>query len=108
MSDEILTVQEVAALLTVADKTVYTMALRGSSPASKVRGQWRRPPGATETPTNSPALANRATVTGPTFLARPLRADSESSEHGPGIAQPHGSPSTTARSPAARSRRVAP
>lgn len=41
MSDEILTVQEVAALLKVADKTVYTMAQRGEMPAFKVRGQWR-------------------------------------------------------------------
>ncbi len=41
MSDEILTVQEVAALLKVADKTVYTMAQRGEVPAFKVRGQWR-------------------------------------------------------------------
>ena len=41
MNDEILTVQEVAALLKVADKTVYTMAQRGELPAFKVRGQWR-------------------------------------------------------------------
>ena len=41
MSDEILTVPEVAALLKVADKTVYTMAQRGEIPAFKVRGQWR-------------------------------------------------------------------
>ncbi len=41
MIDEILTVQEVATLLKVADKTVYTMAQRGELPAFKVRGQWR-------------------------------------------------------------------
>ncbi|RKH91904.1 DNA-binding protein [Corallococcus sp. AB045] len=41
MSDEILTVLEVAALLKVADKTVYTMAQKGEIPAFKVRGQWR-------------------------------------------------------------------
>ncbi len=41
MSDEILTVQEVAALLKVADKTVYTMAQKGEIPCFKVRGQWR-------------------------------------------------------------------
>jgi len=41
MSDEILTVQEVATLLKVADKTVYTMAQKGEIPAFKVRGQWR-------------------------------------------------------------------
>ena len=36
-----LTVLEVAALLKVADKTVYTMAQKGEIPAFKVRGQWR-------------------------------------------------------------------
>lgn len=41
MTDEFLTVQEVAALLKVADKTVYTMAQLGEMPAFKVRGQWR-------------------------------------------------------------------
>lgn len=41
MSDEILTVLEVAALPKVADKTVYTMAHEGELPAFKVRGQWR-------------------------------------------------------------------
>lgn len=41
MPDEILTVTEVAQLLRVADKTVYTMAQKGEMPAFKVRGQWR-------------------------------------------------------------------
>lgn len=41
MSDEILTVPEVANLLKVAEKTVYTMAQRGEIPRFKVRGQWR-------------------------------------------------------------------
>ena len=41
MADEILTVVEVAELLKVADKTVYTMALKGEIPAFKVRGQCR-------------------------------------------------------------------
>jgi excisionase family DNA binding protein len=41
MTDEILTVLEVAALLKVADKTVYTMAQKGEILAFKVRGQWR-------------------------------------------------------------------
>ncbi len=41
MTDEILTVREVAALLKVAEKTVYTMAQRGEIPCFKVRGQWR-------------------------------------------------------------------
>ena len=41
MPDEILTLAEVAQMLKVADKTVYTMAQRGEVPAFKVRGQWR-------------------------------------------------------------------
>lgn len=41
MPDEILTLPEVAQLLKVADKTVYTMAQRGALPAFKVGGQWR-------------------------------------------------------------------
>ncbi|MBK8211740.1 MAG: helix-turn-helix domain-containing protein [Rhodospirillales bacterium] len=38
---EILTLPEVAQLLKVAQKTVYTMAQKGELPAFKVRGQWR-------------------------------------------------------------------
>ncbi len=41
MADEILTVAEVALLLKVADKTVYTMAQKSELPCFKVRGQWR-------------------------------------------------------------------
>lgn len=41
MSDEIITLPEVATLLKVAEKTVYTMAQNGELPAFKVRGQWR-------------------------------------------------------------------
>jgi excisionase family DNA binding protein len=41
VTDEILTVPEVAGLLKVAEKTVYTMAQQGEFPAFKVRGQWR-------------------------------------------------------------------
>ena len=41
VTDEILTVSEVAGLLKVAEKTVYTMAQQGELPAFKVRGQWR-------------------------------------------------------------------
>lgn len=41
MPDEILTLPEVAQLLKVADKTVYTMAQKSELPAFKVRGQWR-------------------------------------------------------------------
>jgi excisionase family DNA binding protein len=41
MTDSILTLPEVAILLKVAEKTVYTMAQTGQIPAFKVRGQWR-------------------------------------------------------------------
>lgn len=41
MADEILTVAEVAVLLKVAEKTVYTMAQHAELPCFKVRGQWR-------------------------------------------------------------------
>jgi excisionase family DNA binding protein len=41
MSDEIFTLPDVAQLLKVAEKTVYTMAQKGELPAFKVRGQWR-------------------------------------------------------------------
>lgn len=41
MPDEILTLPEVAQLLKVAEKTVYTMAQKAELPAFKVRGQWR-------------------------------------------------------------------
>lgn len=41
MSDEILTLPEVAQLLKVAEKTVYSMAQKGQLPAFKVGGQWR-------------------------------------------------------------------
>jgi excisionase family DNA binding protein len=38
---EILTLKEVADLLRVAEKTVYSMAQGKDLPAFKVRGQWR-------------------------------------------------------------------
>jgi excisionase family DNA binding protein len=41
MQDEILTLPEVAQLLKVAEKTVYSMAQKGQLPAFKVGGQWR-------------------------------------------------------------------
>lgn len=41
MTDESLTLPEVAQLLRVAEKTVYTMAQKGELPAFKMRGQWR-------------------------------------------------------------------
>jgi len=40
-NDEILTLKEVAQLLKVAEKTVYTMSQKKELPAFKVRGQWR-------------------------------------------------------------------
>ncbi len=39
--DQILTVRDVAALLKVGEKTIYTMAQAGDLPGFKVRGQWR-------------------------------------------------------------------
>jgi excisionase family DNA binding protein len=41
VADEILTLSEVAQLLKVADKTVYSMAQKNRLPAFKVGGQWR-------------------------------------------------------------------
>lgn len=41
MQDEILTLPEVAQLLKVAEKTVYSMAQKGQLPAFKVGGKWR-------------------------------------------------------------------
>lgn len=39
--DEVLKIRDVAALLKVGEKTVYSMAQAGELPAFKVRGQWR-------------------------------------------------------------------
>ena len=41
MNDDILTIPEVAELLRIAEKTVYTLAQRAEIPAFKVGGQWR-------------------------------------------------------------------
>lgn len=41
MPDEVLTIKEVAALLKLAEKTVYGMASTAEIPAFKIRGQWR-------------------------------------------------------------------
>ena len=38
---EVLKIKDVAALLKVGEKTVYSMAQGGELPAFKVRGQWR-------------------------------------------------------------------
>ena len=40
-NEEILRIREVAALLKVGEKTVYSMAQNGELPAFKVREQWR-------------------------------------------------------------------
>jgi len=40
-TDEILTLQEVAALLKIAERTAYMMVQRGDLPGFKVGGQWR-------------------------------------------------------------------
>ncbi len=40
-NEEVLKVQDVAVLLKVGEKTVYSMARTGELPAFKVRGQWR-------------------------------------------------------------------
>ncbi len=39
--DEVLTIKDVAAILKLAEKTVYAMANAGEIPAFKIRGQWR-------------------------------------------------------------------
>lgn len=41
MTDEVLTIKEIAEILKLAEKTVYSMAQRGELPTIKVRGQWR-------------------------------------------------------------------
>ena len=41
MPNEVLTIKEAAALLKLAEKTVYAMAQAGEIPAFKIRGQWR-------------------------------------------------------------------
>ena len=41
LGEEVFTVKEVATLLKVGEKTVYSMAQAGELPAFKVRGQWR-------------------------------------------------------------------
>jgi len=41
MPDRVLTTKEVAALLKLAEKTVYAMENAGEIPAFKIRGPWR-------------------------------------------------------------------
>jgi len=38
---EVMKIKEIAALLKVGEKTIYSMAQTGELPAFKVRGQWR-------------------------------------------------------------------
>lgn len=40
-NEEVLRIKEVAALLKVGEKTIYSMTQAGELPAFKVRGQWR-------------------------------------------------------------------
>lgn len=40
-NDDVMKLKEVAALLKVGEKTVYSMAQSGELPAFKVREQWR-------------------------------------------------------------------
>jgi len=40
-NEEVLKLKDIAALLKVGDKTIYSMAQTGELPAFKVRGQWR-------------------------------------------------------------------
>ncbi len=40
-NEEVLKIKDVAELLKVGEKTVYSMARTGELPAFKVRGQWR-------------------------------------------------------------------
>lgn len=40
-NEEVLKLKEVAALLKIGEKTVYSMAQNRELPAFKVRGQWR-------------------------------------------------------------------
>jgi len=39
--DQVLTIRDVAAILKLAEKTIYSMAQAGELPAFKVRAQWR-------------------------------------------------------------------
>ena len=39
--DEVLTIPDVASLLKVTEKTVYSLVRKGDLPAFKVGGQWR-------------------------------------------------------------------
>lgn len=41
MPNQVLIFSEIAALLKLAEKTVYAMAAAGKIPAFKIRGQWR-------------------------------------------------------------------
>ena len=40
-ADQVLTIKDIATILKLAEKTVYSMAQDGELPAFKVRGQWR-------------------------------------------------------------------
>jgi excisionase family DNA binding protein len=71
MPNSILTLFEVAELLKVAPKTVYTMAQRGGIPAFKVRGQWRFKQGDLDNWIEEQKVAVRAQVPRPSSQKRP-------------------------------------
>jgi excisionase family DNA binding protein len=85
MNDEILTIPEVAELLRIAEKTVYTLAQRGEIPAFKVGGQWRfsraairswidnRTRAGQRNPGSTSSLASPESATGNTTKARTRR-----------------------------------
>ena len=39
--NQVLTIKDIAAILKLTEKTVYSMAQDGEIPAFKIRGQWR-------------------------------------------------------------------
>ena len=41
MQNEVIKIKDVAKLLKVGEKTIYSMAQSGELPSFKVRGQWR-------------------------------------------------------------------
>lgn len=41
MTDEILTIREIAEYLKIKDKTIYALVARGGIPGFKVGGSWR-------------------------------------------------------------------
>ena len=79
MPDEVLTIKEVAALLKLAEKTVYAMAQAGEIPAFKIRAS-----GASSAPNStSGSTRSRAVGTGATMAEHEEWAISSLSESPP-------------------------